>query len=539
MGIPKYFHVITQNYPNIIRTSLPTSECTDFFFDYNGAIHHVANGVLAQKSTSGPADEMEIEQDIFQELWKYTMACTDIVKPKNMVHICIDGVAPVAKLQQQRKRRFMSFFQRRLSQTDGPSPPLWDRNAISPGTPFMLRLHAFLAAKIRGYISLENPSMYISTSDEVGEGEHKMYARIHNLDKDATVFVHGLDADLIMLSLLTHRPKIYLMREPSGTFTDMQTENGFLYLDVDALRKAILQEVVSRYEWPIDSDARNDPYSDAAKKVIEMYVIACFLLGNDFVPHLLTVSLHNHGHDKLLHAVRTCLLAGLEDPLSVQFLAKLFETLAMDEDTDMQQLNQKYIQKRPHTSMKDPTDNYPIQHKDPVAFALMHDGFRPQWRRIYYKELFHTKMTDTATIATACKTYVQGIFWTWKYYTRTPKDPMWYYPWGYPPTLRDIANYLSGMTAQEEKNLLLHFTVPWNAGFLSPQVQLCCIMPKESAPILPKKVQDVMQKTATHLYPSEFRVKTFLKHHLWECTPVLPLLDIELLQKIFSNSMST
>jgi 5'-3' exonuclease len=526
MGIPKYFHLITQTYPNVIRTSLPETECTDFFFDYNGVIHHVANNVLAKEGLS----EDDVEPLIFQELWEYTTKCTDIVNANRMIHICIDGVAPVAKLNQQRKRRFLSIFQKKLTNAE----VLWDRNAISPGTPFMVRLHAFLASKIRANISLHRPPMYLSTSDESGEGEHKMFARIHHLPTDSNIVVHGLDADLIMLSLLTHRPNIYLMREPSGHFREWETKEGFLYVDIDALRKAILQELVSRYEWPIPADARTDPYSQSAKRVIETYVIACFLLGNDFLPHLLTVSLHNRGHEQILFAVRDCMIAGLNDPMSIPFLAKLFEILATSEDKDLQSLNEKYVRRRHYTSVTDPSDGYPIQHKDPLAMALMDDGFSPGWRKIYYKHMLHTRMTDTATIACACKTYVQGIFWTWKYYTRAPKDPLWYYPWGYPPTLRDIANFLSGMTTQEEQVMFANFTTPWNQGFVHPHVQLCCIMPRESAPILPKKVRDAMQNSElgiTHLFPTEFVIQTYLKQHLWECNPVLPLFDISFLNK--------
>lgn len=534
MGIPKYFHLITQNYPSVLRTSLPTEGCTDFFFDYNGAIHHVANTVLEKQKqqTQECADTDEISQSIFQELWSYTNQCVDIVKPKQMIHLCIDGVAPVAKLNQQRKRRYLSMFQKGSDATT-----LWDRNCISPGTPFMVRLHAFLAAKIRAYIGLNRPQIYLSTSEDAGEGEHKIFARVHNLPSDRVVFIHGLDADLIMLSLLTHRPSLYLMREPTGPYSQMSTDNGFLYVDVDALRKAILEELASRYQWPMSNDARNDAYCEDAKKIIEMYVIACFLLGNDFLPHLLTISLQNNGHEKILLAVRDCLMAGLNDPMSIPFLTKLLETLAAGEDAELQQQNHRYITRRAHVSQTDPMDAYPLQHKDPVAHALMHDGFSPQWRKIYYKHMFHTRIHDTGTIANACKTYVQGIFWTWRYYTRQPKDAMWYYPWGYPPTLRDIANFLSGMTAQEEIALLQAFTVPWNQGFLSSTIQLCCIMPKGSAPILPRKVQDLMTKAelgARHLFPSSFSIQTFLKHHLWECHPVLPFFDIELLQKIIS-----
>jgi len=52
-----------------------------------------------------------------------------------------------------------------------------------------------------------------------GEGEHKIFNYIRKLrqdpkyNPDTTHAIHGLDADLVMLSLATHEKKIYLIRE--------------------------------------------------------------------------------------------------------------------------------------------------------------------------------------------------------------------------------------------------------------------------------------------------------------------------------------
>ena len=58
--------------------------------------------------------------------------------------------------------------------------------------------------------------MIISTSNEVGEGEHKLFQYIRDIPhfNDTTV-IYGLDADLIMLCLnhLSFAKKLYLYRE--------------------------------------------------------------------------------------------------------------------------------------------------------------------------------------------------------------------------------------------------------------------------------------------------------------------------------------
>ena len=40
---------------------------------------------------------------------------------------------------------------------------------------------------------------------------------------------------------------------------------------------------------------------------------------------------------------------------------------------------------------------------------------------------------------------------------------------------------------------------------------------------------------AVHLFPRIYKIQTYLKTHLWECTPVLPPLDIELIKLCISR----
>lgn len=545
MGIPRYFHVITQTYPGVVKTDRPVQGCTDFFMDYNGAIHHVANIVLEklkeQEQDTNDLTFEEIDAKIMQQLWEYTTACIALAKPSRMVHLCIDGVAPVAKLNQQRKRRYLAMFQNKQAKNDGDAKSVvkWDRNAISPGTPFMIRLHAFLRNRIRNYISLDTPTIYLSTAEDPGEGEHKMFARIHALPKDASVIIHGLDADLIMLSLMAHRPDIHLMREPTGFYSELETKHGFLYLDMDGLRRGILEELRMKYNWPNVFTRVDELYDDTARTTIENYVICCFLLGNDFLPHLLTISLHNNGYEKLLYAMRDCLnetsiTEGTRDVLSSSFLGRLFSMLAANEDEEVRQQNDRYLRRKPMVSSSNPMDSYPLENKDPFATEMFHDG-QQRWRALYYKFMFHARMYDTTIIADSCKTYIQGIHWTYRYYKQQRKDARWYYPWGYPPTLRDLANWLSGLTKEDELALLSKFTYAPHEGFVDPNVQLCCIMPLTSIDILPRKVKDVMMEPSygcTHLFPSKYKIQTYMKYHLWECNPILPHFQIELLERV-------
>lgn len=156
------------------------------------------------------------------------------------------------------------------------------------------------------------------------------------------------------------------------------------------------------------------------------------------------------------------------------------------------------------------------------------------WRSLYYKRLFHTRMHDSSVVLDACEQYMTGMEWTYRYYKRLARDSTWYYPYAYAPTMSDLANHMA--TARGSHRALVdhwkeHYKVP---TFLPDYIQLLCILPPESCPLLPKQLRGVMTDPAhgcTHMYPRKYPILTFLKTRLWECTPVLPPLDIPLLQK--------
>ena len=164
------------------------SNVEHLFFDYNSLIHPCAQQILSanyDKYSDGEVDNDEIEADIITNCLNYTQFIIDIVKCKN-VYIVIDGVAPRAKISQQRERRYKSHFFKEL---EGGKSSLWDSNKITPGTMFMEKLTKSLqewAQRWDGAVTLK-----ISDSNQPGEGEHKMMRMLDSLN--GKVCVYGLD----------------------------------------------------------------------------------------------------------------------------------------------------------------------------------------------------------------------------------------------------------------------------------------------------------------------------------------------------------
>ena len=126
------------------------------------------------------------------------------INPKELLFIAIDGVAPRAKMEQQRKRRYKSCQDRALEpKKDKSEKSKWDTNAITPGTKFMANMDRELYES-KYLKELSNQiSVIISNSTCPGEGEQKIYRHIRQTEDGVNV-VHGLDADLFMLSILKY-----------------------------------------------------------------------------------------------------------------------------------------------------------------------------------------------------------------------------------------------------------------------------------------------------------------------------------------------
>jgi 5'-3' exoribonuclease 2 len=218
MGVPALFRWLSKKYPKIIspvieelpeeienddgtKTKVPVDgrkpnpngeEQDNLYLDMNGIVHPCSH----PEDRPPPASEEEMMIAIFE----YTDRVINMVRPRKLLMIAVDGVAPRAKMNQQRSRRFrsaqeaaekdaaaaeyhaMMLAKGETSGADGESSEkpkkTWDSNSITPGTPFMDLLAASLRYWVRYKLSTdpawEKLKVVISDATVPGEGEHKI-----------------------------------------------------------------------------------------------------------------------------------------------------------------------------------------------------------------------------------------------------------------------------------------------------------------------------------------------------------------------------
>ncbi|CAG8672280.1 5203_t:CDS:10, partial [Ambispora leptoticha] len=363
MGVPALFRWLAGKYPKIVEKvveeqpveihgvvippniSKPNPNGIEFdnlYLDMNGIIHPCCHP--DDKPAPATEDEMIIE------VFKYTERIINMIRPRKILYLAIDGVAPRAKMNQQRSRRFRTAKEskekleeetRTLSELEAAGKihttveikKEWDSNCITPGTPFMAHLATclryWLAHKLNTDPGWKNLKAILSDANVPGEGEHKIMEFIRSQraspdhDPNTCHVIYGLDADLIMLSLGTHEPHFKVLREDvffkegliKGCFICGQTGHQatqctgkakekqgdfdekskstdpkpYVFLDVQILREYLEIEL----EVPLL------PFRPDFERSIDDWVFLCFFVGNDFLPHLPSLEIREGAIDTL------------------------------------------------------------------------------------------------------------------------------------------------------------------------------------------------------------------------------------------------
>lgn len=473
MGIPSYFSHIIRNYPNIVYSYFNNKQhFQHLFMDCNSIIYDVVNTLIKEKEENiNGILETKIIDNVIQKIEIYIQ----MINPTKTIFIAFDGVAPFAKMKQQRTRRYKSHFLKTFQIIEKPEQN-WDTSNITPGTPFMKKLSSQIHSYFNSLIIKEKyikNNLIVSTSNEIGEGEHKIFDYIRkNPCINDNIIVYGLDADLIMLTIFHYSlfKNAYIWRESPEFGIDAITSNTMLVLDIELLRKSILTEL------KMDNPHR-----------IYDYVFLCFFLGNDFLPHFPALNIRTHGINTLLNEY--CILFKNKPQ---QFLIspkgniewvnvkKLICMLSMKETAF---LIEECSYREKFNSWKWNTSNNnqdKILHNLPIIYRFEEQYISPKnigWQERYYLTLFGKGSQDKYSIQDICINYLEGIEWVYNYYNGKIVDWKWAYKYHYGPLFADLLSHIPKTNHFQFHN---HFQPP-----CSEEEQLQYVLPLQNS-IQPK-----------------------------------------------------
>ncbi|KAM3162178.1 5'-3' exoribonuclease [Lachancea thermotolerans] len=359
MGVPSFFRWLSRKYPKIISPVLedtpqiedgvalpidyagpnPNGELDNLYLDMNGIVHPCSH----PENRPPP----ETEDEMLLAVFEYTNRVLNMARPRKVLMIAVDGVAPRAKMNQQRARRFRSARDAQIQNEERERVLLekedmgeiiddsvrnkktWDSNAITPGTPFMDKLAAALrywtSFKLATDPGWKNLQVIISDATVPGEGEHKImnFVRSQRADPqynpNTSHCIYGLDADLIFLGLATHEPHFKILREDvfaqdnrrrqrvqdtinmseedKAALLQQDSQKPFLWLHISVLREYLAVELfVPRLSFEFDTE-----------RAVDDWVFMCFFCGNDFLPHLPSLDVRENSIDILVEIWKTIL----------------------------------------------------------------------------------------------------------------------------------------------------------------------------------------------------------------------------------------
>jgi len=490
MGIPSYFRNILRSYPGCLIKKVSADILC---FDFNCLIYRCIK--------TQPADSSDIdiwEDGLIQEIKKTVLEVwREAGKPKK-VFIAVDGVVPMAKIRQQRVRRFKSAW---LRASKGSSDS-WDTNAITPGSRFMEKLDIVLKGIDSRWL--------VSGFSEEGEGEHKIMKWLRSFPEGGSVIVYGLDADLILLTMLVGEEtgrQLYLMREKQE-FGNKETSNEYQFMDIREFQKRL--GLVGENE-------------------VINYIALMSLMGNDFLPHSLTHKLSENGHEfvtdemTLLKSDKWLVESG---ELDFNVLRQIFQRWSQNEEEFfLHTIRKKEEQAKRGQVPKGMDESEGLPLKWAVEGSLTHEGkLKDSWRDEYWK--FIHPLIKPQDMNRICHEYIKGFSWILDYYRGRQVNRSWMFPAWIPPLWSDLAKFTGE---------LLKDTSPGITPL--PQEQLAMVLPLESWGLIRDPRLRRLPHLAPQMWPRKFGFISLGRKWLWECEALIPVLTASRLRDILKEEI--
>lgn len=493
----------------------------------------------------------QLYESIYSYMNKIIKECgTDSLKE---VYISIDGVVPMAKIIQQRQRRFRSAHERYRTKTN------WDSCLISPGTFFMQGFEQYLKHKIK--TDECSYKIHLSDSGEFGEGEHKIMKRLRTLSPDTPIAIYGLDADLLILgiSALSTHSNIQLFRENVHCALKEFEDEDYLLVHIQTLWNCLKRKIIDLFDRKLNS-MRSEGLEPTIFELSDTNLIQDFILltcyfGNDFIPAIPATSL---SLEDSIHFVLTqyATILAEEGNYMIQsatdsvfywnhpFLIKFWNRCVETEDSRMKVRTIQWLRRRhSNTDEKGPIYTFHSMPRKKQGWIRNALSSTTTYLNVFSSldPYFDYSNREVQNLMT--REWIRGSIWVLSYYMGIQVDPYWFYPWSAPPTFTQLMSQHHEVLKETCQVELLQQYVSSYLRKRHPRpnlaLQLMIIIPPDSEYCVPtRKLRWNRKEHPRTIYTPDYHTigRSLKQSILWanwshECYPFLPLIELPFILK--------
>ena len=501
MGIPRYAKTLATRYPLIIGNIRDESDIPpidNLYIDLNSIIHDVIN---ASKENHLSKLKKKSYDKIYEDVCNFINEIVLLLKPSKFLMISADGVGPLAKLNEQIKRKFVRYTNNEsksiykfLADINVKNKKNFDINELSPYTEFSINLDNYLNNFIEQSKNIneifKNINILYSGIHVPGEGEYKIMEEIReekiNYPNNILKYcIYSNDSDLILLSLLLHEPNIVILKEDSSIKNENKYNFEFIKENMKLKFNEFLYISVLREYLDIEFCQLKNKlmFKFNMERIYDDFVFICLLLGNDFFPGILTLDSDGNNIEILLSSYKKsiykCKDYLVEDGEINYDSFKIFLSELSNHEAEYLELKyeilEKFFQIRKKKQKMDKMDLigkdcYKTEFSKEIdelffhQFITKYKADKYEGKKLFYSNRFKLNIEENSgknKLKKIISNYLEGLQWN-LFYFKGYINWYWSYNYNFAPLISDLSkfDYNTNIISDITNNIIQDSTSP-------------------------------------------------------------------------------